>query len=147
MYCRYCGADDSYKNGLVKGKQRYKCRHCKKNFQKKDGRTKESAAAKQMLAVVLYAMSKASYNFMAKKIFKCSPTTIMNWVKKWSDRLELPEISGDIKEMEFDEMWHFIGSKKTRNGYLKRLIVARGKPSHGLRATVILQRSKNFTTE
>jgi hypothetical protein len=84
---------------------------------------------------------------MAKKIFKCSPATITNWVKKWSDRLELPEISGDIKEMEFDETRRFIGSKKTRNGYLKRLIVARGRPSHGLQATVILQRSKNFTTE
>ncbi|MDR3224410.1 MAG: hypothetical protein LBT03_02430 [Holosporales bacterium] len=29
--------------------------------------------------------------------------------------LDFPEISGDIKEVEFDEMWHFIGSKKVRS--------------------------------
>jgi hypothetical protein len=61
---------------------------------------------------------------MAKKVFKCSPTTIMNWIKKGASEEEMPKICGAIKEIEFDEMRHFIGSGKTRNGYSKRLICA-----------------------
>lgn len=31
-----------------------------------------------------------------------------------SSKVELPSIDGSMKEMEFDEMWHFIGSKKQK---------------------------------
>jgi hypothetical protein len=81
---------------------------------------------------------------MARKIFKCSPTTIMNWIKAGSKEVAMPKICGDIKEIEFDEMWHFIGSKKTRNGYLKRLIVTQGRPLPGLQVSVILQLSGDY---
>lgn len=40
--------------------------------------------AKRVLAVMLYTSSKMSYNFLAKKIFHCSPTTVINWLKKAS---------------------------------------------------------------
>ena len=42
--------------------------------------------------------------FLAKKIFHCSPTTIMNWVKKASAEVKMPKITEDIEEIEFDEM-------------------------------------------
>ncbi|MDR0677964.1 MAG: hypothetical protein LBF44_00320 [Holosporaceae bacterium] len=54
--------------------------------------------AKRSLAVFLYSMCKASYNFLGTKLFKVSPTTIMNWIKKYADSVEIPEVSGDIKE-------------------------------------------------
>ena len=38
----------------------------------------------------------------------------MNWIKKASAEVKMPEITNDIKEIEFDEMWHFIGSKKQK---------------------------------
>jgi IS1 family transposase len=39
---------------------------------------------------------------------------------------------GEIKEIEFDEMWHFIESKKTNFGSSKPLIVVAGKLSPGV---------------
>ncbi|MDR3224349.1 MAG: hypothetical protein LBT03_02075, partial [Holosporales bacterium] len=57
--------------------------------------------------------------------------------------INIPEISGDIKEIEFDEMWHFIGSKKVKSGSSRPLIVARGKLSHTLSVVVILQHWQN----
>ncbi|GHU16144.1 hypothetical protein FACS189472_00540 [Alphaproteobacteria bacterium] len=90
MHCRYCGLDSSYKNGFIKGKQRYKCKNRGKNFQEKDGRTKESTLAKQALAIALYIMCRVSYIFFAKKIFKCSPATIMNWIKRGAKTLLHP---------------------------------------------------------
>ena len=109
-------------------------------------KTSDEDIAKRSLAVLLYSMCKASYNFLGTKLFKVSPTTIMNWIKKYTNSIELPEVSGDIKEIEFDEMWHFVKSKKTRDGYSKRLIVGEGKLSPTLSAIVILQHLNDCTT-
>ena len=147
MQCKKCGSEKTIKNGKVRGKQRFLCQECKYNFTEIDMRTRPQDVEKRALAVLLYTMCKASYNFLGTKLFKVSPTTIMNWVKKEAQTIEIPEVSGDIKEMEFDEMWHFIGSKKTKNGSSKRLIVAQGELSPTLSAIVILQHLDDSTTK
>ena len=40
MSCKKCGCKDGVKNGLVRGKQRYKCAHCGYNYTSGDARTK-----------------------------------------------------------------------------------------------------------
>ncbi len=147
MNCRYCGSKNTHKSGIIRGKQRYKCRDCRKNFLETDGRSKPITEAKRALAVMLYTFSKASYNFLAKKIFHCSPTTVMNWIKRAGAEAKMPEITEDIKEIEFDEMWHFIGSKKTKNGFSRQWIVKQEKLLPGLQVTVMLQLSKNCTNK
>jgi transposase-like protein len=148
LFCKRCSSGNFVFNGRARGHQRYLCKDCKYNFIENDRRTKasEEDVAKRSLAVLLYSMCKASYNFLGRKLFKVSPTTIMNWIKKYADSVELPEVSGDIKEIEFDEMWHFINSKKTRDGYSRRLIVGEGKLSPTLSAIVILQHLNDCTT-
>ncbi len=136
---------NTHKSGIIRGKQRYKCRDCGKNFLETDGRSKPTTEAKRALAVMLYTFSKASYNFLAKKIFHCSPTTVMNWIKRAGAEAKMPEITEDIKEIEIDEMWHFIGSKK--NGSSRQWIVKQEKLLPGLQVTVMLQLSKNCTTK
>ncbi len=106
MNCRYCESEKTHKSGIIRGKQRYKCKECGKNFLETDGRSKQTTIAKRALAVMLYTFSKASYNFLAKKIFHCSPTTVMNWIKKAGAEAKMPVITGDIKEIEIDEVWH-----------------------------------------
>ena len=145
MHCRYCGSEKTYKSGIIREKQRYKCKDCEKNFLETDGRSKQTTVAKRALAVMLYTFSKASYNFLAKKIFHCSPTTIMNWVKKASAEAKMPEITEDIEEIEFDKMWHFIGQKKIKNGSSKQWIVKQEKLLPGLQVVVMLRLSNNCT--
>jgi transposase-like protein len=148
VVCKKCGGEKTVFNGKVRGKQRYLCKDCKYNFAENDMRHNNSDEdiAKRSPAVLLYSMCKASYNFLGTKLFKVSPTTIMNWIKKYANSVETPEISGNIKEIEFDEMWHFINSKKRKNGYSKRLIVGQGKLSPTLSAIVILQHLDDCTT-
>ena len=145
MHCRYCGSGNTHKSGIIRGKQRYKCKDCGKNFLETDGRSKQETIAKRALAVMLYTFSKASYNFLAKKIFHCSPTTVMNWIKKAAAEAKMPEITENIEEIEFDEMWHFMGSKKTKNGSSKQWIVKQEKLLPGLQVIVMLKPSKNYT--
>ena len=66
---------------------------------------------KKSLCVVLYALGKASFGFMAK-LFGVSRTTTYNWIKQMGEEIDYPKISEGIKEIEFDEMWHFVQSKK-----------------------------------
>jgi transposase len=144
MVCKKCHGEHVVKNGFVRGKQRYLCKDCQCNFVDGDGRRKLNDPRKP-LAVLLCTMCKASFNFLATKVFQVSPTTVMNWVKEYADSVEMPEISGDIQEVELDEMWHFIDKKKRNCGLSKPLIVAQGSVSPGLQAIVILQHLNDFT--
>src|SRR5919106_4848479 len=143
--CKRCGCEQSVKNGKVRGKARYKCKKWGLNFVEGDGRVNESLVVKKALAVILYALGKASFNMMGK-IFGHSPSLLYRWIVEEMAKLPEPSVPGDIKEMEFDEMWHFIGSKKTKSGSSKRWIVAQGDLLPGWSAVVMLQRSGDSTT-
>ena len=54
-------------------------------------------------------------------------------------------IAPEIQEIEFDEMWHFIQSKKEKSGLLKPWIVAQGELLPGYSVVVMLQRSNGAT--
>jgi len=69
----------------------------------------------------------------------------MNWVRKASAEVKMPEITEDIEEIEFDKMWHFIGQKKIKNESSKQWIVKQEKLLPGLQVVVMLRLSNNCT--
>lgn len=142
--CKDCDSERIIKNGRVRGVQRYKCKECGLNFVCGDRRQKSQTAVKKALCVMLYSLGKASFGMLGK-ILNHSPSIIYRWIVEAMDKTEEPEISSTIQEMEFDEMWHFIGSKKTKNGSSRPWIVAHGELLPGLQAVVMLQHSDGFT--
>ncbi len=144
--CKRCNCENIVKNGIVRGSQRYRCKECRFNFIEGDARTKPATVAKKAMAVVLYSLGKASFNMLGK-LFGHSPSLIYRWIVEEMGKIEEPVVAGDIKEMEFDEMWHFVGSKKTKDGSSKPWIVAQGELSPGLLAIVMLQHSDVSTTK
>ena len=144
VICKNCKDEKPVKNGIVRGKQRYKCKSCGYNFVIGDDRTSENIIALKALVVLLYSLAKGSYNMLGT-IFGRNRSLIYRWVKEAGLSFDEPVIDGEIREIEFDEMWHFIGSKKTNFGSSKPLIAARGKLSPGFSAVVILQRSDDCT--
>ncbi len=144
--CKDCGSERVTKNGSVRGKQRYRCKDCSLNFIEGDQRVKQSTTVKKALAVILSSLGKASFNMLGK-IFGHSPSVVYRWIAKEMDKTKEPVLDGDIKEIALDEMWHFINSKKTKNGSSKPWIVAQGELLPGLQAVVMLQRSSDFMTK
>jgi transposase len=144
--CKKCASEKIVKNGIVAGKQRYHCKDCGYNFRKGDNRTSEKIAARKALCILLYAMGKGSFRMMGR-ILGVDHTLVYRWIRAFGESLPEPEVSGEITQMEFDEMWHFIGSKKTSFGSSKPLTVAHGELWHGCSAIVILQHSGGFTTK
>lgn len=144
--CKQCDSKEVVKNGCVREQQRYKCKNCGLNFVMGDKRVKADTAVKRAFAVILYSLGKSSYGFIAK-LFGVTPPAVRKWLKQEAALLEEPEIPATIKEMEFDEMWHFIGSKKTNSGSSRRWIVLHGEPLPGLQAVVMLRPSGGSTTK
>ena len=117
LICKNCGvSDDAVKNGVIGGRQRYKCRKCGCNFREGDHRTNEKVAAKKALCILLYSMAKGSFRMMGR-ILGVDHTLVYRWVRSFGESLPEPEVPGDIEEIEFDEMWHFIKSKKQTLGH------------------------------
>ena len=145
LNCKNCEEKQVVKNGIVRQQQRYRCKSCGYNFVLGDKRIKLDTAVKRAFAVILYALGKSSYGFIAK-LFGVTPPAVQKWLKKEAEILKEPEISAEIREMEFDEMWHFVGSKKTKNGLSKPWIVLHGELWPGLSAVVMLQPSSGSTT-
>lgn len=144
VLCKSCQSERVIKNGFVRSQQRYRCRECGCNFIVGDRRVKESLVVKKALAVMLYSLGKASFGMLGK-IFGHSRSLMYRWIVEEAKNLPEPVVGNDIKEMEFDEMWHFIGSKKTNGGSSKRWIVAQGELLPGWWAAVILQPLENST--
>ena len=142
--CKNCQNEDVVKNGKVRGKQRYKCKHCAYNYVEGDARTNEKIAAAKAMCVILYSLGKGTYNMMGK-IFGRDRSLIYRWIREAGMKLAEPEVGDDIREIEFDEMWHFVESKKRSFGSSRPLIAAAGRPWPGCSAIVILQPSSGST--
>ena len=142
--CKHCKSRTVVKSGIVRGKQRYKCKDCLRFFVEGDDRTNQSVAAKKALCVLLYSLAKGSFNMIAY-LLDSWPSLVYRWVKEAGLNIPEPTIPGDIAEMEFDEVWHFLGKKNGSCGSSGRLTVAQGELWPGFWAAVILPRSGGFT--
>jgi transposase len=143
--CKNCKSEKVVKSGKVRGKQRYKCKECGYNFVIGDERTNEKIAALKALCVLLYSLGKGSYNMMGK-LFGRNRSLIYRWIREAGINTEEPSINGEITQIEFDEMWHFIQSKKLNFGSSKPLTVAAGELSPGFSVVVIAQPLDGSTT-
>jgi transposase-like protein len=124
--CKNCKSENVAKSGKVRGKQRYKCKECGYNFVIGDARTNEKIVALKALCVLPYSLEKASYNMMGK-LFGRNRSLIYRWIRDAGLNMDEPVIGGEITQIEFDEMWHFILSKKRNFGLSKPLTVAAGE--------------------
>src|SRR5437879_5687668 len=104
IQCKRCQSSRFMKNGIVRGKARYRCKDCHYNFTEGDERVKEELVIKRALAIILYSLGKASFGFLGK-LLGVSRSIPYRWIKAEAEKIAKPSISGEIKEMKFDEMW------------------------------------------
>ena len=112
--CKKCDSKYCTKNGFVRGKQRYICKHCNTSFVLGDGRGNIPLSVK-LHGLKLY-VSGLSMNRIAH-ILNVSTPAVLRWIKSFGEKLgERPQVEGDVIVLELDEMWHYINSKKTSSG-------------------------------
>ena len=143
IQCQECQSDTTGKNGIGRDKQHYQYQSGGGNFIIGDSRINPATELKRHTCVLFYSLGKASFRFLAR-LFDVSPATTYQWVRKTAETLGEPVVSAGVKEIEIDEMWHFLHSKKTKDGSSKLWIVTHGELSPGLSVVVMLQRSENY---
>ena len=140
--CPKCG-EKTVKNGFVKGQQRWKCKVCSFQFTRLEPKGKPLWM--KLLAALLY-ISGNSLNSIAKNLGVSTPS-VLDWVREFAKaNYEKPE-PGSVVVVELDEMWHFIGSKKTRSGSGKLLLAMVGDLSTGRVEIAMLKPSKNSSND
>ena len=137
--CPKCSSSKTYKNGKVKGVQRYKCKECHYQFTRTTPRGR--SAADKALAVTLYLMG-VSMNAIGR-LLQVSTPAVLSWIRKFAlDNYEKPEPAQAIV-VELDEMWHFLNSKKINSGSGKPIVVIPVDSLTGSAEGVIRLPSKN----
>ena len=72
------------------------------------------------LAVLPYSMGKSSFRWL-EKLFKVAHTSVYKWIILYTKKLPRPPVPNQLREVEIDEMWNFIDSKKTNYGFGKHI--------------------------
>ena len=116
--CPKCQSIAVVKNGKVQGKQRYKCKSCSLQFTRLTPRGRP--AQEKAMAVTLYTLG-LSIRAIARLI-GVSPTAVLKWIKTFAKTHYEKPAPGDAIIVELDEMWHYLGSKKTSYGSGKLIV-------------------------
>ena len=116
--CPKCQSIEVVKNGKVQGKQRYKCKSCSLQFTRLTPRGRP--AQEKAMAVTLYTLG-LSIRAIARLI-GVSPTAVLKWIKTFAKTHYEKPAPGAAIIVELDEMWHYLGSKKTSYGSGKLIV-------------------------
>jgi transposase-like protein len=125
MDCPKCNGSSYYKDGIVKGRQRYLCRSCNYRYtvEQRKG-TSDKATKRKALELYLEGLGFRSIG----RLLKFSNVSILNWIRSFGQQLDDIKNDQPVQVMELDEMHSYIGNKKTIAGY-GLLLIDMGKDS------------------
>ena len=99
----------SVKNGLQLGKQRYKCKFCKKQFQLEYSYKACNVDINNFLKSLL---KEGSGIRSIARVLNISKNTVLSRILKISSQIATPQFDKPNCKYEIDEMWSFIGNKR-----------------------------------
>jgi len=115
--CPRCGCGECVKDGIVKGRQRHKCKSCGyRHTVQQVG--KGTAIKRQALALYLEGLDFRSIG----RVLKCSHVAVYHWIKAFGEAAVEIRSKTAIKVVEIDDLYTYISSKKTPTGYGMLLI-------------------------
>jgi len=125
MNCPRCNSSTHKKNGIVGGRQRYKCHDCGYNYSVEIKSTASSTSIKrQALQLYLEGLGFRSIG----RFLGVSHVSVQKWIKKFGQDLEDLKSENKISIVEMDEMHTYIGNKKNIAGS-GLLLIELGKSS------------------
>jgi transposase len=114
MKCPKCSASKrQVKNGLNKsGSQKYLCRECGAVYTPEPHENGHPAETR-LLAIRMY-VEGSSYGSIGR-VLKINPQSVANWVSSYSAKLPKAPLPEKVKNAELDELFTFVGKKKTKS--------------------------------
>jgi transposase len=141
MNCPRCTSSTHKKNGIVCGRQRYKCSDCGYNYTVEIKSTAFSASVKrQALQLYLEGLGFRSIG----RFLGVSHVSVQRWIKKFGQELEDLKSENAISIVEMDEMHTYIGNKKNIAGS-GLLLIELGKSSSTALLVAEEQKLENYS--
>ena len=110
--CPKCSFEKCVKDGIVNGKQRYRCKSC--DFRHTvQHRGKSPDVKRQALELYLEGLGFRSIG----RFLKCSHVTVYNWIKSFGEAAKELRSDSVLEVVEMDEMHTYVSLKKTTAGY------------------------------
>ena len=123
VFCPKCSSEKCVKDGIINGKQRYRCKSC--DFRHTvQHRGKSPDVKRQALELYLEGLGFRSIG----RFLKCSHVAVYNWIKAFGEEVEQIRSDSVLEVVEMDEMHTYISSKKFSTGY-GLLLIAMAKNS------------------
>ncbi len=119
MQCPKCKSSNFKKDGIVKKKQRYKCKECNYRYTVTKKSTEKPLSIKRF-ALQLY-LEGLGFRSIGR-VLNVSNVSVLNWIKAFGQKVKSLQSDDPVRVTEIDEMHTYIGQKKTTNGYGLRLI-------------------------
>ena len=114
MQCPKCQSDNKVKSGIVRGRQRYKCKTCSTNYTFDYSHFAEKEKKRRFgLSMYLEGLGFHSIG----RLLNVSHVAVQKWVKKYGAELKQIRNSKPVQIMELDELHTYVGSKKTTDGF------------------------------
>jgi transposase len=139
MNCPKCKSEKKVKDGIVKNRQRYKCKECNYRFTVEE-RGLSKSLKKDALHLYLEGLGFRSIG----RFLNVSHVSVFNWIKAFGK--EVGEIKNEesVKIVELDEMHTYVQSKKTIVGSGLLLIDMEKDSSTSLLAVEELKQESDF---
>jgi len=112
MDCPKCKSGHHIKDGIILGRQRYKCKSCHYHYtvtRKSDVKTSDI----RRLALEMY-LEGLGFRSIGR-ILKISYGTVYAWVKRWNAQTSFPHRETAAQSVSLEEMLAYIESKKSVN--------------------------------
>lgn len=115
LLCKHCSCSKLVRNGIIKGKQRYKCKECLRTF--RDGDKREKYNFDKQIKVIKWYLEGAGIRSISRMEGVSTPV-IIDWIRNFAKiiRGKIDEIkfSDDVKEiqiLELDELFTYYQKK------------------------------------
>ena len=114
MKCPNCKTQTGQvKNGLNgSGSQKYLCKEYGRKYTP-EPKTSGYPVETRQLAIRMY-LEGSSYGSIAR-ILKVNPQSVANWIQSYSAKLPPAPLPTKVKKAELDELYTFVGKKKTKS--------------------------------
>lgn len=116
MKCPRCQTSTKqYKAGFnSSGSQRYRCGECNRVYTPKP---KQHGYGEdlRLLAIRMYVEGN-SYGCIGR-VLKVNPQSVANWVSQYTAKLPNAPLPTKVKKAELDELYTFVGKKKTKSTF------------------------------
>ena len=109
MICPKCKSEEKTKDGVIKGRQRYKCKNCGFRYTVASG-SKAKPLHMRKLALQLY-LEGLRFRSIGR-VLKVSNVTVLNWIRAFGEQIEELKSAERVMFTEMDEMHTYVGQKK-----------------------------------